>query len=334
MSPTCEEAVGDGGQVRQPCGAVPRRMAADLDHRSPDANQWGAASSGVVVGVGAREGAGAGSGGGPGSGGARVRSSKGGVGASAAVGRCWPGHGCGRGRGTTPTATGTNRGTVTPRVDSWGASPLSCGGNIGGGTENREPRSESISRGSCAGGAGGGLAEHQQTTPGSRERRRRERPSRVGTPKIQGQGRGEISESRARAVGRGARREEHGESKGGSPPGSVRRQMIGAPSEVSNEGAGSMDTDSLRGPTAGFKNEVQGSAAPVDVVVGAGSHNRKAHVVGRASNMGLEESTEVEMGGESSEMEGGQICPRPTSSRLAYKLSVNLIDTYKLINQR
>lgn len=111
--------------------------------------------------------------------------------------------------------------------------------------------------------------------------------------------------------------------------------MIGAPSEeVSNDGAGSMDTDSLRGPGAGFNSEIRGSAGPVSVVVGAGSRNRKAHVVGRASNMGLEESTEVEMGGESSEMEGGQICPRPTASRLAYKLSVNLIDTYKLINQR
>lgn len=309
-----------------------RRMAADLDHRSPDASQWGVGSSGVVVGVGARDAGGA-TGGGGGGVGARVCSARGGVGSSGGGGRCWPGRGAGRGRAGASTAP-TTSGVAPARGDIWGASPTSCTAAGGGCLESTEPKGESSSRGSCAGTGCG----DQQSTPGSRERRRRERGACTasgssqqrkgrGVSGVSGDQRSKGAKKAPRAVA-----EEQSQRKGGCGAETRGKKAAGAVGPASsNAEDGHMDTDSAYGGNVGHSGSAQSSTDALRV--GAGGEGREANVVAPTGRVGLEENCEADGGGES-EMEATHVCPRPSTSRLAYKLSVSLIDTYKLINQR
>lgn len=298
-------------------------MAADLDKRSPDASQWGVGSSGVVVGVGTRD-----SGGGSSArGGATVCSARGGVGTGLEVGaggvgtRCCQRRGSGRGRATT-TVTGTTPG----RTDIWGASHLSCSGFGGAGAENTEPRSDSSSRGS------GGVSEQRQTRPRSRERRRRERAGRSSSQREQMQTRGGSRELRHRGLNKASKKQlEQGKEEGSMAQSSMRGKVCVGGKGTNNAESDNMEMDPVGGPNARYH-----AAQSIPAGIDAGGGGRRGHetpAAAPATNVALEE-TVVANGGAESEMETGHVSYRPATDRLPYKLSVSLIDTYKLINKR
>ena len=256
-------------------------MAADLEHRSPDAtSQWGVGSTAAAAAAG-RSGGGCNS-----STNAGVAATGGTGGTGSGVGRRWPGGA--RGRGDSKTR-------------------LKAAGSIGRGKGRGEKVGEA--------GGPGHAGDKQNQKPqqqyrldcGDRSRRSKDREAEDSL--------GGCSAGSS-AGGLDLRRGVERAGEGGSGRRRSERRRRGQTLET-------MDTDSS--PSGGSQ-----------VVFGAENGGSVQSNRGGSGGMGLEEEGGgADPGGTKLEARGEEgVAARPAAARLAYKLSVSLIDTYKLINQR
>lgn len=303
-------------------------MAAELDHRSPDASQWGVGSSAGVSGVGAREGGGGCSAGGG------VGSGRGGGGGG---GRYWPSGGSGQ----CLTGTGAGAGSETRRADI-----------------RRQPPCEAESTEVlCKSSINCDVQINQQLqTPSSGERRRLASATGGGVGSSssrrevgeKGKGKGRIRGTVSCFVGgdedhdglKSVDGDHDSEGSGLHTPGGRRRKGPLARRDAGGVGAGggggggadTMETDSAYDVKERYNDAM--ARTGVDAVSGEVARAETA------VRVGVDDATEVE--GAESEMvatgvhhgSGVGAASRAPADRLAFKLSVNLIDTYKLINQR
>lgn len=289
-----------------------RCMAADLDHRSPDVSQWGVRSSVDSTGGGVfNTSPGAVGRGGSGNNRAGVRCGRRSAASPA---------GCSTAGAAAAAAAAAVSGVLTGG-DSSGRAATGVG--VGVGTEEAwAPRTgvageRAVGESESPGGTGRRHLVHQlkrqqqqlhQEPPGYRDRQplQQEQQQHQRLQQLQREG---------ERQGQGREPESSGE----------RRQRRARPD--------AMETELPEVPYGG--GAVAGGSADA---VGVSSRPGAAPVVG-----GLEERGETEGGG-GSRLDEANASPggagvrvrggRPASERLSHKLSVSLIDTYKLINQR
>ncbi|CAN0097805.1 unnamed protein product [Ectocarpus sp. 4 AP-2014] len=292
-------------------------MAADLDHRSPDASQWGVASpissTGIVPGVyGARSGVAEGEGRGGGGGGAGAGNSR----AAAGV-RCGSGGGGGGGAGVaSPSASGTGAGAAGASADA--GSVRTSGGGVARQEAWGQPRGlDRVSEGSrpsAGGSVGDSQSPHQQ-------RRQQEQGYRDQRHPHRRQHLPRSSSSHNAAAGKRQQRRGEGLPKQGPGGGTTARR--GGRYQGSSPGD-TMETESPEAWGAGAAGDASGSGVPA-----AGGSSSSGAAASEGGGSRIHEAAVAGSGGGVGARRG-----RPASERLAHKLSVSLIDTYKLINQR
>lgn len=380
-------------------------MAADLDQRSPDANQWGVGASNSVVGVRGRDGS---------SGRGCSRTNRGAVGASGTAGGagcdggstgnagsgCWPNRGRRRGMAGAEvwgpaTASGAEGSEMVMNSSNWGVaadheperpaprersrvrgrsavsaersrvrgrSAAAAGGSIGAGVRGYccSPAREGVAGRRREGGEVSASNNNTSSSKGKAPTRSSRRDGagkfmaeqgrrHEGPTKDDGRGsdlsnrESSSSRTRSRGVGDGAG--------SGHGPAGIGDVTAAAAAGGGSGGADIMDTDSVYDEHRGYDHErIDGAGAGQDTAVSSGCGQSAASAAGAGlgdvsdadavvSDMdaatgghGVVPEGSEDIGGGSGG--GSDFVARAASERLAFKLSVNLIDTYKLINQR
>ncbi|CAM9158276.1 unnamed protein product, partial [Ectocarpus sp. 8 AP-2014] len=310
----CAGEASTSRRERASRGVAPRCMAADLDHRSPDASQWGVASPVSSTGIGpgvysARSGVAEGEGGGGGGGGnsraaAGVRGGSGGGGGGGGAGVA------------SPSASGTGAGAAGASADA--GSVRTSGGGVARQEAWGQPRGlDGVSEGSrpsAGGSVGDSQSPHQQRRHQEQGYRDQRHPHRR-----QHLPRG--SSSHNAAAGKRQQRRGEGLPKQGAGGGTAARR--GGRYQGPSPGD-TMETESPEAWGAGAAGEASGSGVPA-----AGGSSGSAAAASEGGGSRIHEAAVAGSGGGVGARRG-----RPASERLAHKLSVSLIDTYKLINQR